>query len=275
MPLEPWREIHPLESPLRKIRRAEKHVEAINGYIALWESLDPNSLVINLSADRTLHECRLVAKFPPFHDFGIALGEFAYQLRSALDQIVFALSDFNNLSKKELEDAESRTSFPILTRRNDNAIQKRLRFVPDRTRERAWKAVDFAQPYQRGDLAEQHGLAVLNQLSIRDKHRILDPVADGFRFNRDGINPEVWIAEGSVNDGDVVARVPSHLDPQVELDGRFSREITIPLSHPEGGVSIHRVGEIYGYVAFEVLPRFFELFDPLPPTVKIPQPREL
>ncbi len=273
MPLEPWRHRHPLESPIWKIRRAEKHVESINEYIHRWESLEPNGMVRHLHAGNTLYEYTLVARYPPLIDIGTAIGEFAYQLRSALDQIVYAMSVFpDNLHGRNLERAERSTSFPILRVRDDNHIGKLLTYVPDNIRQRAWQAIDLVQPYQRGDTAEHDPLALLDQMNIRDKHRILEPAASGLTFDTKDIDPRIWIMRGGANDGDIVARVPVDLDPATDFEHRIRRLMTIPIPRPAGGVPIAGIGEIYSYVAFDVLPRFFDLFDPLPEAVKIPRP---
>lgn len=41
-----------------------------------------------LTPDGTFCEGRLVAKFPPFLDFGVEIGELVYQLRSALGHVI-------------------------------------------------------------------------------------------------------------------------------------------------------------------------------------------
>lgn len=274
MPIEPWRQRHPLESPIWKIRRAEKHIESINTYIHLWESLEPSRLVRSLNTDQTLYEYRVVARFPPLLDIGFAIGEFAYQLRSALDQIVYALSVFpDGLTTDDLDRAERTTSFPVRRTRDDKAIRECLKFVPDGIKELAWKAIDSVQPYQQGDMAEYDPLSVLDQMNIRDKHRVLEPAVGALTIDRKDIHPRIQIiAQDSINDGDIIARVPADLDPEEAFDRRITRAITIPISRPAGGVKIARIGEVYSCVAFDVLPRFVALFPPLPSTVSLPRP---
>jgi hypothetical protein len=271
MAIEPWREWHPLESPIWKIERANKHIESINFYVRQWDALKPYGMDSNLDATKTFYELRLLAKIPPFLDIGVDLGEFAYQLRSSLDQMVFAMCEFGNLSGRELENAERTSMFPILRRRDDDRIWGKLKFVPEKIRERAWEAINLVQPYQQGILAERDALSILDEMNIRDKHRVLQPVVGAFQVNRDGLSPGVSIAEGSLNDGDIVASVPTYLDPKVELDGRFTREIRVPIRRPAGGIAIAWISNIYARVAYDVLPLFFDLFEPLPATVKIPQ----
>ncbi len=275
MPIEQWRKQHPLESPIWKIHQAERHIEAINQYVHLWESLEPNGMRRHLNADNTFYEYTLVAIYPPLIDFGIAIGEFAYQLRSALDQIVYAMSLFpTNLRGNALESAERSTSFPIMRSRDDDRIWSLLQYVPENIRGRAWEAINLVQPYQRGSTAEQDPLALLDQMNIRDKHRILAPATSGFTIDQMNIDPRIQTMQGSVKNGDIVARVPADLDPEADFDRRITRVITIPITRPTGGIQLARIAEIYACVAFDVLPRFFDLFEPLPAAVRVPSPAD-
>jgi len=272
MTIEPWRPRHPLESPIWKLQQAEKHIRTIKDYLGLWESLRPNDVVRKLNADGTSYDFKLVARFPPFIDFGITLGEFAYQLRSALDQIIFALCVFpTDLDAEALNRAERSASFPILMKREDRAIRAALRYVPPAREHAVFAVLDAVQPYQRGDAAEFDDLALLNEINVRDKHRVLAPASGALTIQREGLDPAVWIATDNVDDGDTIARSPAHLGPDV-LEGRISREILVPIMRPAAGIPLARIGEIYSCVAFDVLPRFFEFFDPLPSTVRAPTP---
>lgn len=274
MPIEPWRARHPLESPIWKIRRALKHIETMNTHLSLWESLEPDWLERHLNSEGSHFEYTLVARYPPLIDIGTAIGEFAYQLRSALDQIVYALAVFpSTLSADALAKAERSTSFPIMLERNDKRIRDVLRYVPNPNQERAYETINLVQPYHRTP-PEVDPLALLDQMNIQDKHRVLQPAVGGLRFDGAGMDPSIKIAKGSVRNGELIARVPVTLDPERDFERRVSRRMTIPISRPPGGIEIHQVGEIYSCVAFDVLPRFVDLFDPLPPTVAVPTPAD-
>src|SRR5689334_16894336 len=106
--LEPWRDQHPLEGPFLMLKRAKNHLETLDKYLVEFDALNPHRVTSQLNSDKTFHECRLIAQFPPFLDFWLAIGEFCYQVRSALDQIAYSLCVFPaTLSPIERAKAES------------------------------------------------------------------------------------------------------------------------------------------------------------------------
>ncbi|TAJ17699.1 MAG: hypothetical protein EPO65_10650 [Dehalococcoidia bacterium] len=265
-----WLDQHPLDSPLWKIRWAKNHVEVIDRAIRLWHALDENNVAANLNADQTLWEYRVGAVRPPPLDISLEAGGFAYQLRSALDQIVYGLSVFpNGLSDRDRESAEGSTAFPILRAANDDAIWGRLRFVPEEIRGRVWEAINQVQPYQAGDLYRDE-LMLLDRINIRDKHRLLEPAGGNLDILDVPLKPGMWIAHGHLKNGDVFFRVPADLDPEVELHNHFSRSISLRIPGPVGDIPIWRLRDIYRRVAFEVLPLFYPLCNPLPKGQRIP-----
>ncbi len=268
--LEPWRGIHPLESPILKLGRAKKHLETIDDYVSKYNSLDPTYLTRSLDADGTFYEYRLQSRFPPFLDFGIVIGEFAYQVRSALDQLIFALSVFpSNLSNRSLHVAERAASFPILHEPNDSRLKGQMKYVPVGIFDAVWQIVDGVQPYQKGQAAERDALAILDEINIRDKHRLLRPAGNLLHFDRANLAKSIEIvASNTIGDGDVFARIPVHLDPKVEFEPRITSEIKIEIGRPAGGVGLAVLGIIYGHVCRDILPRFEQFFDAMPSTVK-------
>lgn len=270
MNLTPWREAHPLEGVIRKIWWAYKHLEVIDRDLDAYETLHPHSVITNLNAEETFHECRLRSVMPPPIEVGIRIGEFAYQLRSALDQIVFALSVFPpELTSRDLERAERSTSFPIMKIPNESYILGQLGRIPEDRRPRIWEIIDSLQPYQRGDGVERDLLAILDELNVRDKHRILKPTGVVVHINREHLAEGIEIlADGSANTSDVIARVPAHLDPKTEFYPRVSVEEVIPIPRPAGGVYLAVLSDIYKRVRDGVLPPFLEFFPPLPPDLE-------
>ena len=261
--------MHPLEGPLTKLRWAGMHLAAIDDLSAHYQSRYPYSMDIALNAEQTFYECRLVAEVPPFLDYGREIGEFAYQLRSALDQIIFALSAFpSNLTAKQLDSAERASGFPISLVVNGTYLDGRLKYVPASIKEDVRKAVDSVQPYKDAKRAEHHPLAVLDEINVRDKHRSLDRTKTWIRINRDNLTKGVEISSGSINHGDVLARVRAHLKPADEVQQRLTVDELIPVSRPAGGVGITTLHRIHECVRDEVLPAFERFFPPLPQKVK-------
>ncbi len=129
---------HPLDGPILKIKRAKKHLEELDGLLSTYTAANPYGVRRNLNSEKTFYEYRLIAVFPPFLDFGVVIPEFAYQLRSALDQIIYALSVFPaGLTAFELERAERSVGFPIRMPNNAGIVEGRLKYVPDTIRDRA------------------------------------------------------------------------------------------------------------------------------------------
>jgi hypothetical protein len=268
--LEPWREAHPLESPILKLGRAKKHLETIGSYETKYNSLDPNYLTRSLVDSGTVYEYRLQSQFPPFLDFGIVIGEFAYQVRSALDQLIFALSVFpSGLSGKDLHTAERASSFPILLEPNDTRLKGQIKYVPASISAAVLKIVDDVQPYQRGQMAESDALAILDEINLRDKHRLLRPAGNLIRVDKTDLAKGIEIrASNTIGDGDVFARMPVHLDPKIELEPRIKAEIKIDIERPARGVGLTVLPIIYGRVCRDILPQFEQFFATMPASVK-------
>jgi hypothetical protein len=227
-------------------------------------------MIRNLNAENTFYEYRLQSFFPPFLDFGIEIGEFAYQLRSMLDQIIYALSVFpDNLTAAELHQVEKHSSFPILHERRDSWLKSQLQYIPDSIRAEVWEIVDGEQPYQAGDRAEYDFLGILEEVSIRDKHRVLKPSTNLIHFNGANLTEGVEImVAGNVKHGDVFARVRADLDPEEEFEKRVTSEIKIEIARPKEGVGITVLGSIYGRACLRIFPKFEGFFERLPETVR-------
>ena len=117
---------------------------------------------------------------PPL-DWSIRVGEFAYNLRSALDHLVWQLVLANERSP------DSVNAFPIA--KNCNAASRRLRDrqlqgVSSRDRE----FILSIQPYEKASNGIGHRLANLNAISNIDKHRHI--VAPNIRWT--GVVPQIY-----------------------------------------------------------------------------------
>lgn len=274
MEFERWREPHPLEGPIFKLKRAEKHLETIDDYLAKYEALNPTSFICKLNADETFYECTLHSLTPPFLDFGIAIGEFTYQVRSSLDHIIYALADFPaSLTERDRDNAERLTSFPITLVPNDDFIDGRVKYVRGLIRSDVRKVVDGVQPYKRGniDQARTHPLALLDELDRFDKHRVFRTLEVTVHINRKGLAHGIkTVAMGSVKNGEIFAWIPANLDPKIEFYPRVAKDVVLPVTGPSGGkVKMESLGIVHNYVRNNILPRFVRFFDPLPANVVI------
>lgn len=121
-----------------------------------------------------------IDKEPPL-ELSVLCGELVYDLRSALDHIAVELIEVHGAKPIR------RAAFPISSTEVDwiervhfprNAAGKRVRGPLHGLSKLcdAWAYVQRAQPYQRGSAAPSHPLAELNELSNRDKHRVIHAV---------------------------------------------------------------------------------------------------
>jgi hypothetical protein len=109
-------------------------------------------------------------------------GEFAYALRSGLDQLAWQLA-FLNTSPRH---PRTHTSFPVRSEplkppRTFATLDAVRDIIPD-----AIPIIESLQPFQRGHGAKSHPLYLLNELCIIDKHMILPIKASDARIDIEG-----------------------------------------------------------------------------------------
>lgn len=95
--------------------------------------------------------------------WSVRAGEFAYNLRSALDHLVWQLVIANNGCP------ERHNEFPIHSKKDTQRIKKSLKGVA----QTAMEYIISVQPYQPGSADVGNGLALLNDMCNIDKHRHL------------------------------------------------------------------------------------------------------
>jgi hypothetical protein len=203
--------------------------------ISDYSEANPYGLTIDASSDPLWRIGRLEIPDAPLTEWGVIVGDVAHNLRSALDHLVFQLAILNQ------EDPEGmNTQFPIFRKEDDylavgnrgsrkgklSARDSHLWGVAD-----ADKAIiDGLQPFNAGDRAHLHPLAILNQISNRDKHRLVT-ASHGAMEDRSveaiptdpGINVEIKEAElsGLVEEGVELFRYRVLPDPNAEVQFRF------------------------------------------------------
>jgi hypothetical protein len=159
----------PLFGCFAKIDRSLKNLETLNqagerfsedhlkgGVVLLGEA--------NPQRTKYLISVEVGVRFP-FPEWGVIVGDVVHCLRSALDQLVYSLSD----------DPDDRSGFPTATTEKEwkTRAPRLIWGVP----ENFVAVIDEAQPYKRGNAADTHPLFILNKLSNLDKHRAIPVVA--------------------------------------------------------------------------------------------------
>src|SRR5450759_1797596 len=153
---------HPLSNPCSKVRRAKRNLDEINDLFAEYRKADPYKVVRQPDTDQPVHQFRIEVQEEPPADLGGAIGEFAHNLRTALNQIVWQLSLLSTPTPNDRT-----TAFPIFWEFKQAAINNRLHHVADTD---ARDVIFGLQPYHRGDKAKQDLLWVLDCLYSLNKY---------------------------------------------------------------------------------------------------------
>lgn len=254
---------HPLDGCAAKIDRSREHLEAIDRRAQRFYEEDPDGIYrlhgkANAKRTKCLFRIEFTREFP-FAEFGIMFGDAVHCLRSALDQLVFTISD----------DPDSMaSSFPVARTRRDWVVKAPANVwgVSDSL----IALIDQAQPYHRGNHADSHPLAILNTLSNLDKHRFIPVTA----LVPDSAEARVTGTQGIKSHGEFILKtgrpaingavvgeisiVPdkSGLEPQVQMEGNLSFVIGfgkpgMPTSIV--GKPIHKVAKSLGQFTLETL----------------------
>lgn len=248
--------------PNRKIARAKTHLQEFERLLASYETSKPIHVRAEIDPERGLHSYRYVAADPP-PELGLLVGEFLYQVRSALDHAIWLIA----CSRAESGEAVPGTEFPVFIEpadRRDNGRnipgfettgRKKISGLSDYGQ----SVIEGMQPYRRGDAANGDPLWVLHQLRNLDTHRVIQPVFGNLHMPR--LNGLVRVMGRFLNNGDVFAIVPSALDPEVNFKPHLRFSVGFPIAglageRPPGDV----LNEIHEYVRVEVMPQLDRLF---------------
>jgi len=237
-----------------KIERAQEALNALatefRGFIApdkpyrLAEQFDPHP-----GNDGRGYYRYIVAEVRPVPPrWGVLIGEIAHDLRSSLDYLAWGAA----------RRPWRRTQFPIFTARKswDDKVGPMIKSIPDPF----VTVIEEAQPYRNLDTGRDprlHHLAILSQLSNRDKHRLLhttlltlDQAAPRFTGVRDVASIySLAMRFGAFDKGAELVRIEigtDGLDPEMAMDGEFTLDVAFRDTSARGKATIH--GESVGRV---------------------------
>jgi hypothetical protein len=164
-----------LSSPRAKLDRAYEHLRALDAETAAFydgclEGGHPYEIGAEFRADSSeyVFTIKVLREPPPL--IGLLLGDFAHNLRAALDHLVCALAMDAGASCDT-------TQHPICSAERDYLKKAPNWLAGVRAEHRA--LIDGTQPYHAGASAEEHFLSIIQWLDNTDKHRALHP-AFGF-----------------------------------------------------------------------------------------------
>jgi len=214
--------MHPLDGPRLKVRRAESHIKGFRlAETRFSAEADYRVIVAELDSESREYTLRALVNVLPPLDLGICIGEAAYNLRSALDCLVYQLGRLNKATEKAL----TRTQFPIFLEdripgcNGDCPRGSPAHFQCDGKRlikplsDEHQTAIELLQPYRCGGKSDRDPLYLLHKLNNADKHRLLQVVGAkpagygaGATWGNEPL-PEYWIRSRTVfEDGADVGR---------------------------------------------------------------------
>jgi hypothetical protein len=248
-----------LDEPLAKLEWANKSLKRLQSEMGNFMASNPYAIMVHKNPQEGISFLRLRILKPLPSDFSLLIGDFIQNLRTSLDYLVWQLS---LLTKPELdrlpanERPVNQVEFPIFTKAIEDAINRRLQLVPSQARDE----IKALQPYHRGDRAYEDWLAVLHNLSNRDKHRQLTPIGMLIRetFTPDGrfTGFREWVVP--FQDGAMITMLPTELIDKYERDFkmRTAFEILLDKGGPPGGVRMPSLNNLHDYIRDVVFPKF-------------------
>jgi len=158
-----------LSSVQAKLRRADEHIEALQREITAFMELDGHGIVTEPNADSTEYVVRAhFAVIPNTMQWALIFGDIVHCLRSALDHMVYAIAVHE--SNADPPPNERKIMMPLKTTTDGFAANAyRIKVLSQEVRTR----IEALQPYPG---SHNEALGLLDDLDIRDKHRVL-PVA--------------------------------------------------------------------------------------------------
>lgn len=233
-----------------KLDRAETHLNVIereherliNGGLYTISKRD------NSQKQRHIIRYEAIAN-PP--ELSLSVGEFAYSLRSGLDQLAWRLALVNLKTKRP----RSQTCFPIFGEPPKKGFGDRTKDILPA----AFTVIESLQPYHRGNGYKRDMLWILNELCITDKHVIAPVNSMDARFRILGTDD--WRRK----DSDYAFEISVPLTDKFKVK-IYQERADIVLGEPIGnlssgfGVRVAELRPIYDFVRNDIAPRFAGFF---------------
>lgn len=223
----------PLAGPRDKVARAREHLDTLEAAINQFLASKPYGTPHEFDAKSGLYLFKLEVRRDFPIRWGIIVGELLYDLRSALDQLLFQL--FPGGRPKQ-------PIFPIYDDEIDYLFHSRR--VLKGIAPEAQDLIQAFQPYHAGDGAQDHTLFVLNAVRNADTHRVVhasyattadeQPDIDVVFTDEspDGGAEVIYKPNVPLKDGAVTLRVrlipatPEGDEPEVEVKGGIPIDVT-------------------------------------------------
>jgi hypothetical protein len=239
----------PFESARLKVVRAYGHMKALNREVDTALDRQPNAVVAQIEPDSGDKVYSADMRWQPPPEWGLLLGDFVHNLRSALDHMVWDLVLLN----PDSADPDRHTEFPIYWDPAQyglphEAARKLRGIVPQ-----AVDLIEEVQPYHAPN-PKRSPLWGLRELDIADKHRTLlltGSIASLRSFGHWGDLAEpVTYAGVAFEDQEEVFRIPARTHAQQSIHPTFTCDIALDVRGPYGGLAIRQASVLlYGVVS--------------------------
>ena len=184
------------------------------------------------------------------------IGEFAYSLRSSLDNLAWLLALLTTAKPGPM------TAFPIESKcplPGDRGYAKKVANLPPQ----ALSVIESLQPYKTAPSFKDNPLWQLNRLCNIDKHRTVAVGHIAFSIVFPGF-PEVWVDTDTFTHAMIIS-VPIADKEKFQLnisidDIVFGEPIELPDGISDFEVTMDGLSAIYDFVRNDVVPRFAGFF---------------
>jgi hypothetical protein len=215
----------PLSGVRAKLQRADKHFAELDEIRQDWLDADKGEIVHenHPEAREYVVICKRAPEPPP--EIGVVVGEMMHSLRSCLDNLVYALAIHE--TKQNPPPCWKQLQFPILSNEADfnGRWKERLSVFSDTAR----AVMKELQPFKEHSLAlSNHGLWIIHELDIIDKHRRLSVVGQQPRQVSIGGNIPLtvnYIHPGPLVDDAVLMRYGTDGSQDVQVQTEFAPDI--------------------------------------------------
>jgi hypothetical protein len=167
-------ELHPFDGPRAKLTRAAqqaKHLMAQCEGFQAWQPVEFETVW-----DGDAHVVYVRGRLPPLY-LGLILGEVVHDLRSCLDQVAWALASQHAGEQLDDRKVARLITFPIAsTQQAFNLHPAKPHIAPQ-----AWTVMEWFQPFRNEGTPRVNPLAILQDWSNTNKHRVLRPALGQLR----------------------------------------------------------------------------------------------
>jgi hypothetical protein len=220
-----------------KIGRAEEHLKTLDDEVEAWARSEPCTVSKECSADGPRYTFSIAIKKPPPLDrWSLIAGDCAHNLRSSLDNLLYALA-IRDTGMDPPEKAD-KLQFPIASPPELFEKQKyRISTLSAATQ----AAIERVQPYNRPHNELPLLMGLVRDFNNLDKHRLLNVVVTNvqqahisYEYTGDGV-PTVHgqYAMGPLEHGSEIAHFTA-LPPQPNTICKYNAAIVISVGHDFG-----------------------------------------